>query len=367
MVTVTLGVGSGVNTFVMNYFRSLDHSKVHVDIVTYLESDCSENDTIKEIEAEGGRVFLLPSIRHIFKHISTIKDLLANGCYDVVHNNSLIITIPLMMMCKIGKIPVRILHSHATKMGETPVKEIRNKLLLPLLKFFCNSFAACSPEAGEAMFGKHEFVTIPNIIQESKFTFSQSVRCKYRDALYLNHKTVIATVGRICNQKNPIFALDVIKRLSKEMDNIVYLWVGTGPLLDITREYAKEIGISDILSFMGKRLDTASLYNAIDVFFLPSLYEGLPLTGVEAQAEGLPCVISDTVTKQVVYTDLVEFVSLDAPIEEWVSALEKQIARIPERRSYIPELRKSPFSEEKAGEYLTSLYGRLIEKAASQK
>ena len=104
------------------------------------------------------------------------------------------------------------------------------------------------------------------------------------------------------------------------------------------------------------------LLQAMDIFFLPSLFEGLPVTGVEAQAAGLPSVISDAVTNEMVYTDLVEFVSLDDPIETWIKAIEKQIKRIPERRSYTEELRNSPFSERNAGAYLENIYTKLLEK-----
>ena len=102
------------------------------------------------------------------------------------------------------------------------------------------------------------------------------------------------------------------------------------------------------------------LYSAIDVFFLPSKFEGLPLTGIEAQAMGLPSVVSDTVTKEMVFTDLVEYVSLDSPVEEWVKAISRQVTRIPGRRSYSEELRNSVFSTANAGTRLEEIYSKLL-------
>lgn len=163
-------------------------------------------------------------------------------------------------------------------------------------------------------------------------------------------------------QKNPFFALDVIKKLSEIEDNIVFWWIGNGPLEKEIKEYANRIGVGEHFVFLGKRSDVVELYQAMDVFFLPSLFEGLPLTGVEAQAMGLPIVLSDTVTDEMVYTDLVDYVGLNASTEVWAKHLKKALARKVNRGSYSDKLKQSIFSDVGCGERLMNLYAEMIHK-----
>lgn len=363
MVTVTFGEGSGVNSFIMNYFRSIDHTKVHIDVLAYKESPTGKSPYEKEIEAAGGSVFLLPGVKQFPKHIKEIKRILREGNYDIVHDNSLIMTIPLMRICKKEHIKVRILHSHATKLGETPSKEFRNSVLLPLLTRSCNYRCACSDAAGKAMFGEERFCVLPNVIDHERYLLNRESREANRKSHAVSDCIVIVSVGRASQQKNPVFALQVIRQLKEKYPNLAYWWVGDGPLMPLMKETAKELGIDDITTFWGKQSNVRDFYEMADIFFLPSFFEGLPLTGVESQAMGLPSVVSDAVTKEMVYTDLVEYVSLQDPLEQWVAAFEKQIRRIPERRSCTAELRQSCFSIEGAGARLEKAYQEMLEKA----
>lgn len=366
MVTTTFGEGSGVNSFIMNYFRGLDHDRVHVDVLTYKVSPTSDSVYRAEIEKSGGQVFLLPNIKSISKHIKAIKKILQEGRYDVVHDNTLIMTIPLMNICRTMKIKVRILHSHATKLGETDFKIIRNRIFLPLLFKDCNSFFACSNAAGNNMFGKKDFTVLPNVIDANFFAFSKQKRNDFRQSNHVNDKIIILSVGRLCEQKNPIFALKVMKRLIRNNNKVIYWWVGDGPLISEVKEEVKRLGMDKNVVFWGKRSNVRDFYQASDIFFLPSLFEGLPLTGVESQAMGLPAVVADTITKEMVFTDLVRYVSLQAPIDDWVEALEEQIQRIPERRSYQDELRSSQFSSEGAGQRLTNIYEKMLRQKENE-
>lgn len=163
-------------------------------------------------------------------------------------------------------------------------------------------------------------------------------------------------------QKNPFFALDVIKKLSETKDDIVFWWIGNGSLEKEIKEYADQIGVGEHFVFLGKRSDVVELYQAMDAFFLPSLFEGLPLTGVEVQAMGLPLVVSDTVTDEMVYTDLVDYVSLNESAEVWAKHLKRALARKVDRESYSDKLNQSAFSDIGCGEKLTNLYTEMLHK-----
>lgn len=367
MVTVTFGEGSGVNSFIMNYFRNIDHSKIQIDILTYKESPTGESPYEKEVKGAGGNVILLPSIKRPILHIKKIIELLKNGKYDIVHDNSLIATIPLMIISRAKGIKVRIIHSHATKLGETKRKEKRNRTLIPLLLRNSNYYIACSDAAGSAMFGKRTFVVLPNVVDSKSFHISSEHRQLIRDEQQVTGKIVVITVGRACEQKNPRFALSVMKSVIEQNSNVVFWWVGDGPMLDDLRRLAEDFGISENTTFWGKQSNIRQFYEAADIFFLPSLFEGLPLTGIEAQAMGLPSVVSDTITKEMVYTDLVEFVPLNASIGAWVKVIEKQMMRIPARRSYTKELENSVFSIEQAGSRLENIYKDMLEKSKQRR
>ena len=359
MLLSTYGVASGVNTFAMNYLRGFNHEDVEVDFAVYFER---ESPYIAEIKRYGGKTYVLPPVKNIFSHVRECRRILHDGKYDIIHDNSLALTIPIMIAAKLEKIPVRILHSHATELGETWQKKIRNKLLFPFLKMSATDYFACSNVAGKAMFVTKPFTIVPNVVQADSLVFDQAKRNKKRNKMGVSCKRVIATVGRAAMQKNPFFALDVIKKLSETEDDIVFWWIGNGPLEKEIKEYADQIGVGEYFVFLGKRFDVVELYQAMDVFLLPSLFEGLPLTGVEAQAMGLPMVVSDTVTDEMVYTDLVDYVSLNESTEVWANHLKKALDRKVNRGSYSDKLKNSVFSDIECGERLTNLYTKLLYK-----
>ncbi len=359
MVLPNLRVSNGVATFAMNYYRSIDHDRVMVDFA--LLSDI-ETPYYKDIIDNDNKIFILPSIKQISEHIRSCKKILAEGNYDIVHDSSLLKTVPILFLSKLAGVPIRILHSHATKMGETAFKDIRNRALLPLLKVSANSFFACSEAAGKSMFGNSAFTVVPNVISAKVFRYDESVREQVRRSMGIGpDEVVIATVGRPSYQKNPFFAVDVITAFLKTHDNARYWWIGSGPLDDKVREYVASCGMQDRISLLGSRNDVKDLYQAMDIFFLPSLFEGLPLTGVEAQAMGLPSLLSDTITKELIYTDLVEMESLNAQITQWGDKLASLSERHPNRIVYNSVLSESIYSSEGAGKRLESIYRGLLD------
>lgn len=359
-IVPAMNVDSGVASFSMNYLRKMDHSKYKVDFVIFKLHDTPYYDEIRRL---GGEVYLLPDISSFVKHIKECNGLLNSGKYDIIHDNALTKSLPLMWCAKKHKIPVRILHSHNASLGDSKRKIFQSKIVLSQLKKMSTDYFACSEAAGKCYFESQPYLLVPNVIEEGKFRFDRALREKVRLEMGAEKKTVICTVGRLAAQKNPYFALNVIKALSQRHRNLKYWWVGTGSIGPDVRKYAHQLGLDNIVSFLGARNDMVELYHATDIFFLPSLFEGLPVTGVEAQAMGLPSVISNTVTKEMAYTDLIEYVPLDAPIETWIEAIEKQMNRIPERRSYTKELENSIFSIENAGHRLESLYEEKLKQA----
>ena len=198
MLVPNLFVANGVASFVMNYLRNLNHDEVQVDIVSYKEGD---SVYYAEVEAAGGKMFFLPGIKNLPEHVKVCNKILSDGRYDIIHDNTLHISIPMMWCAKKAGVPVRILHSHNSKMGETPAKAFRNRFFLPALRSLATNYAACSQLAGRAMFEDQEFTVIPNVIQTEKYRFDPTMRKSVQQKMNATDKFVVGTVGRLAEQK----------------------------------------------------------------------------------------------------------------------------------------------------------------------
>ena len=358
MVVPNLRVSNGVASFVMSYYRKIDHQLIDMDFVCYRNI---ESPYVAEIEKNNDKVYFLPRIKSFRQHMKKCREIIKNGNYDIIHDNSLILTYPLMRMAK-SHIQVRILHSHNTKLGETPKKELRNKMCFPLLLKTCNAFAACSSIAGSAVFGKREFTVIPNVIISSKFAFSESCRKKKRDELTCDDKIVIGAVGRLAYQKNPYFAIDVIEKALLIRDDIVFWWIGSGQLDQQVKDYVKRKNLDKKVTFFGSRNDVAELYQAMDVFFLPSIFEGFGLACLEAQAAGLPCVISTEFPQEVNVSGFVSQVSLDSSIDVWAKEILRMSGVKVDRNKAVDIVSESDFSDSVSGHKLSEFYFQLLDK-----
>ena len=243
MLVTNLRQTNGVTSYVMNYFNSIDKSRIHMDFALIYDIPTPYYETITEA---GSKVFILPSMKKPLSFIKRCKDILDQGHYDIIHNNILLASLPIMSLAKKKQIPVRILHSHNSKLGETPKKETRNKLLLPLLLNTATDFFACSREAAEAMFGNRDYTFIPNVVSEDKLTFSADTRDRVRTELGVQDKIVIGTIGRVAPQKNPLFALDVIGGAIKTIPALEYWWIGNGPMDDFIKEEVSHRGLESM-------------------------------------------------------------------------------------------------------------------------
>ena len=359
-----LRVSNGVASFAMNYFRLLERSQIQMDFAIY--SDI-ETPYYEEIKTAGSKCFILPSIKKPHAHYRACRQILKSEKYDIVHDNTLLVSIPMMQAARNAGVPTRILHSHSAGLGETPIKAKRNKFFLPALKLLSTDYAACSDLAAKTMFGKKEYHFVPNIVSESRLDYSPEIRTSIRKKMGVSNKLVIGTVGRLSPPKNPFFALEIIKELAKIRQDIEYWWIGSGSLDDDFRNKISEMKLDEFVRFFGSREDVSDYYQAMDIFLLPSIFEGLPVTGIEAQIMGLPCVVSDNVTREMVFTELVHFVSIRKSSDEWARNIVDLLSPKNNRRSYKEELRKSPFSEYGAGQNLTDIYKSLIYKRKVEK
>jgi len=306
----------GIETYLVNILTTLK-GQIHFDFVSDF-CDVAHRDVL---ENAGSQIYFIPAKgQGLLAHLKAFRKLLKeHGDYDYIYFNILdsgaAITqlVPFFMRKKI------ITHSHN---GGTDKPRL-HKLCKPLLKITKGKKVACSLIAAEYMFGTTKNVTIiPNAIDADKFKFNNAARVQKRTELGLTEtQCVICHIGRLTYQKNPFGMLDMFKSFINKVPDSILLSIGTGDLDDEVHSYAKEICVYDNVLFLGKRSDIPELLSASDVFFLPSFYEGLPIVAIEAQASGLPLVLSDKISRETDITGNVNFVSLSEHNEVWVNAL----------------------------------------------
>ena len=292
-------IGGGVESVIMNYYRHLDRTKVQFDFICDEDSTRIPYDEIKKL---GGRVFLVPKYQKLHKYLKALEELFRKNHYRIVHSNVNTLSVFPLYAAKKAGVPIRISHSHSTSNAREWKRNIIKNILRPFSKKYATDYFACSELAGRYLFGNKTFdrgevKIIHNAIDLDKFKFDPEARKKLRKELGIDDETiVIGHVGRFVQTKNHHFLVYTFKKYHNKNPNTKLLLIGTGPLEEKIRAQVKKLNLEDSVLFLGQRNDTNKLYSVMDIFCLPSLYEGLPVAGIEAQAAGLPCVYSDKVT-----------------------------------------------------------------------
>lgn len=319
-------IGGGVETVVMSYYRHIDRNRVQFDFLVDADSTLVPRD---EIESLGGRVFEVPPYQHVFEYQRALQNLFDREDWEIVHCHVNALSVFPLRAAKKAGVPVRIAHSHSTSGKGEYAKNIVKALLKTQANRYPTHRFACSCYAGEWLFGKgSKFDVIYNAVDLSVFRSNPEVRKRVRSELGLEDgQLAIGHIGRFAEQKNHEFLLRIFKEvLDVEPDSVLIL-AGSGPLFNQAKMLADELGIAASVCFLGQRADSPALYQAFDVFCLPSLYEGLPMVGVECQASGTPILASSDVTRETACTSLMEFEPLASSPREWAEHLLAMLGR----------------------------------------
>lgn len=319
-----MSLSNGVSSFIMNHVRQLITSPdFQCDFLVVTDIGSPYYDELKK---DGCNIYIMPSYtHHPLQVLPFLRKIFADNHYDIVHCNVMNSASPILMMAKRYGVKVRIFHSHATQNGDTKWKQTRNRLFADLTIKYSTTNFSCSKMAGDYLFGKDNYYEIPNAIDITKFKFDDKIRQEVRNEYHVaSNKKIIMTVGRFTAQKNPMYIVDIIAELKKRDFNFVFWWFGDGELEDDVKKYAKTKQVTDVITFWGSRIDINRLYMAADAFILPSLFEGLPVVGIEAQISGLPTLLADTVSDETKISKYTEFLSLDDPAY-WADEIEKSV------------------------------------------
>lgn len=315
----------GAETMIMNLYRQIDRSRIQFDFVVHLHAEGAYDQEIQQL---GGKIYHCPRyilMNHLhyarwWERFFGVK----GRFYRIVHGHvGTTAAIYLRIAKSYGLYTIA--HSHDTY-GSLTVKELLYRMLSYKTRYTADYFFACSKQAGNDRFGKEilfqrdHFTVFPNAIDTTQFAYDQVVRKNLRETFNVEEGTLLlGHVGRFQKVKNHRFIVQIFNSLLQAGASAKLLLVGDGPLRKETRKQAENLGIADRVLFTGVRSDVADLLQAMDVMLFPSFHEGLPVTLVEAQAAGLPVVMSERVPEDaIIIPELVQVERLDSPAEYWV-------------------------------------------------
>ena len=322
---------AGIETMLMNYYREMDRSRIQFD---FLANKPAPGEYDAEISSMGGRVFVSPGLNplHFPRYRRYMAELLrGNPDIRIVHAHNEAMGYYALQSAKDAGLQVRIAHAHNTQI----IRDYKYPLKLickQLLPGAATDYWSCGKDAGIYYYGEKRWnasgFILHNAIDVSRFGFRREVRDRQRQLYGLEKCFVVGHVGRFNVQKNHTRLLDIFAEIVKAVPDARLALIGVGELEPAVKEKARAIGIQDKVLFLGQMADVSDWYQAMDCFVLPSLFEGLPVVGIEAQASGLPCVFSDQVTDEVLLSPEARRVPLRADDAEW--AREILAARRPE-------------------------------------
>lgn len=356
-----LDVG-GSQAMVMNLYRKTDRNKVQFDFVV---DRPERNYFVPEIEALGGRVYTLPRFKGY--NVPEIKRewhafLSEHPEYKILHSHVRSYASLYLPVAKHHGLKT-VVHSHSTSNGGGIASVVKYMLQYPI-RYQADFFFGCSNEAGEWLFGKKavksdKYRLVKNAIDARAYTYNEETRKEYREKLGVTDKRVYMHVGRLHESKNHLFLLDAFANIKRMQSEGVLILVGDGEEREKITDKIKELSLSDSVILLGSRSDIPELLQAADCFLFPSLWEGLGIAAIEAQAASLPCICSDTIPQEVKITELCEFLPISdnsADVREWA---EKAVTLATDRRDRYEEIAKAGFDIEDSSAKLTEFYMTL--------
>ena len=349
MIRVAIVAGKvdsgGKKNLIMEYYRHVNRDEVQFDFICDADSQAIPAE---EIESLGGRVYVIAPYQNIFKNMSDMRKLFKENKYPVVHAYNSTMNLFPMFVAKQCGVPVRISES-LSMAHEGDWKTILKKMLRPMSKWFANYYMSCGDDCGrwqfgDKLFGAGKVDVFKTVINTEYNAYNPELRDKTRKEFGWEDKIVIGHIGRFTAQKNSVHMVEIFAAVAKKEPKAVLCLIGDGELKEDMMAKIKELGIESQVNYLGRREDIQQFYNAMDCFILPSLYEGLPVVGLEAESCGLPMFFSAEVTREANACELGHFIGLDESVEVWADEILKACKEnMPIRRSHAKEVREAGF------------------------
>lgn len=334
----TLNKGSGVASVVLSYYYGIKELQENKNqfCKNQFQFDFMVNEEVKEpikseLKKNGSKVFLMPPLqtRYILEYQKKLKKFFRDHPeYRIVHGHMPNAAAFYLLAAKRAGVPVRILHSHNSQAADLYWKRIRNRILSKFAICCANQYMACGEKAAEYLYGSRNFCRktnvsvylMNNIVDKKRFRYQEEIRQAVRKSIQAEDKLVVGHVGRFCYQKNQKFLIRLFAELYKREKNICFLLLGEGEDRKEIEAMIENYHLQSAVKLLGIVSNVEDYMQAMDVFLLPSRYEGVPVVVLEAQAAGLPCVISSQVTEEV-KTEYTSYIGLDQTLEVWSDAV----------------------------------------------
>lgn len=346
----------GIEMFIYNFYKEINKEKFDFDFVVF-----EDNVAFEEEFLANSKIYkLIPRSKNYFKYIySLILFFFQHNNYDVIHINLMTNSSiePLILSKLFGK--KSIVHSHSEWKGNNIITKILHYLNKPFVMYLSDHRVACSVEAGQWLFGNQSFDIIPNAIEPKLFRFDNTKRDAIRKMLDLEDTFTIGHIGKFVDTKNHTFIIDIFHEIHKVNKNAKLVLVGEGELKSKIHDKICSLNLENSVLLLGKRLDIPELLMGMDAFIFPSVFEGLPISLVEAQATGLNCFVSENITEEIILTNLVQRIKLTNTSEVWANCiLSKDIAK--KREEFNNTIYKSEFNINNAVKKVEEIYSGSV-------
>ncbi|MFD1359142.1 glycosyltransferase family 1 protein [Fictibacillus halophilus] len=353
---VTIMNRGGLETMLMNYYRKLDPNLIQFDFMVHR---IEEGHYDKEITKLGGRIYRMPQIRpgNYRRYFGLLEQFfMEHPEYKVVHSHINENSSFVLRAAKKAGVPCRIAHSHLSDLG-LDMKLPFRLYARSTMKDNPSHYFACSTNAGEWLFGKQKATQVKvlnNAVNAEEFSFNQDNRERFRQELGMrDDQLVIGHIGRFNKQKNHSFLIDIFHNIKGKCPDAMLVLVGDGNLRLSMEKKVKELGLASNVRFLGVRSDISTVMHGIDLFLFPSLFEGLPVVLIEAQAAGLSCIVSDSITKESDITGRVKFINLKESAEAWADQILSQSYQHADTKAL---LRESGYDTATMAKWLSDYY-----------
>ena len=347
-VNYAMNIG-GIESFLLNITRELRSHNIDVDFLCYHEEEFALE---KELTNLGCHFHRLSDPDHtsILKHIKQLKTFFKNNKYDVVHANTYTDSGAVLYAAYLSGISVRVAHSHTSQKPKSFKQKMKWFIAKILIKIFANRKIACSKIAGKSLFIGNKYTILENGVDLSKYIYNKNLRCNIRNKYNIKEdEIVIGHVGRFAKVKNHKYIIDLFSKLD---DNYRLLLVGDGPEFNSIKELVSNYELDSKVIFTGSVFNAYEYFNAMDLILFPSFYEGLPVSLVEAQMNGLQIIASDTVSNEINLFGNVKFFNLNDDVNNVI----KLVKEINSRNSNLEYFEKSNYNIKNTYEKLIEIY-----------
>lgn len=349
----------GKKNLVMEYYRNINRDKIQFDFFCDMDSN---SVPVEEIESLGGRVYMIPPYQNIVANMKEIYRICKYNRYPIMHGYNSTMNVFAMLAGKCAGVPIRI--NECISMGhKDDKKNVLKNILKPFAGCFSTHYMANGEVCGRWQFGDKTFDAgrvnvFKTVIDTEKNRFDPELREKTRKEFGLENNIVFGHIGRLTAQKNTLFIIDIFNEIAKRESKARLILIGDGDLKEAMLERINTYGIKDQVLYLGRREDIQQFYNVMDAFLLPSLYEGLPVVGVEAECCGLPMFFSTEIPRESSpCDDLGFFIELDKSAKEWAEIVIRETKKcFPMRRDHQKEVNAAGFYSRDEGKKLTNYY-----------